>query len=396
MPLTAVTNVAVFSGDTIQQRKTVLFVGSPGNVVGIQDELGSDVSQDVDTVIEGAGCTLLPAFIDVEINSRAADSSLESLASFGIATVIDMSSSMAENQAMRAAAADGTGLPTYFACGSVARGPGSRPLPGSQLRSTTVVRTVTEAEAFVAACVGGQDKSDYIKVLVDMHGLDDAVLRALVDAAHRHDRLATAYSTQAAACGRAARAGFDILTHIPVDEPLAPDLVTQLVSGQRAFVPMLFKMSKIASLMQQQQGGDGEGGEEEEEGEEGEEGPRRRPDFAFALDAVRRLHAAGVDICVGTGATLEGDAPIRFGDGFFKEMELLVGAGMSNLEVLRAATYVPARVFRLHDRGRVDSGLRADLVLVEGNPLEDIQALRRIRRIWIKGVEVDLHRGTTE
>src|SRR3569833_3592129 len=138
MPLTAVTNVAVLNGDTIQQRNTVLFVGSPENVVGIQDELGSDVSQDVDTVIEGAGCTLLPAFIDVEINSRAADSSLESLASFGIDTVIDMSSSMAENQAMRAAAADGTGLPTYFACGSVARGPGSSPLPASQLRSKTV------------------------------------------------------------------------------------------------------------------------------------------------------------------------------------------------------------------------------------------------------------------
>ena len=306
---------------------------------------------------------------------------MENLAAFGIATVIDMSSSIAENRAMRTASAVGTGLPTYLACDSVARGPDSRPLLGSALRSTTIIRTSMEAEAFVAACTGYQGKADYIKVLVDMHGLDDTVLTALVGAAHRHDRLAVAHLTQAAAYGRATRAGFDVLTHIPIDGPLTSELATQIVSGQGAFVPLLFKMSKIASLLQQQ------GGQDDAE---------THTDFAYGLDAVRRLHAAGASICVGTGATEEGDAPVGFGDSLLEEMELLVEAGLSNAEVLRAATCVPARVFRLHDRGRVDSGLRADLVLVEGNPLEDIKALRRIRKVWIRGVEVDLHPGTAE
>jgi imidazolonepropionase-like amidohydrolase len=63
-------------------------------------------------------------------------------------------------------------------------------------------------------------------------------------------------------------------------------------------------------------------------------------------------------------------------------------AGLSPRDALRAATSRPARSFGLPDRGAIEPGLRADLVLIEGDPLRDIRATRSIRRIWCGGYEV--------
>ncbi|HEY9420130.1 MAG TPA: amidohydrolase family protein, partial [Thermoanaerobaculia bacterium] len=58
-------------------------------------------------------------------------------------------------------------------------------------------------------------------------------------------------------------------------------------------------------------------------------------------------------------------------------------------EALAAATANPAEAFGLADRGRIAPGLRADLLLVQGDPTADIKATRKIQRIWKAGVEVD-------
>jgi hypothetical protein len=70
-------------------------------------------------------------------------------------------------------------------------------------------------------------------------------------------------------------------------------------------------------------------------------------------------------------------------------MELLVRAGLTPTEALAAATSVPARAFRLSDRGRIARGLRADLVLVDGDPTTDITVTRAISGIWKGGVPFD-------
>ena len=62
-------------------------------------------------------------------------------------------------------------------------------------------------------------------------------------------------------------------------------------------------------------------------------------------------------------------------------------AGLSPLEALRAATSAPADAFRLKDRGRIKQGLRADLVLVNGDPGVDITSTRDILRVWKLGNE---------
>ncbi|KAK1974273.1 hypothetical protein LZ30DRAFT_740957, partial [Colletotrichum cereale] len=98
---------------------------------------------------------------------------------------------------------------------------------------------------------------------------------------------------------------------------------------------------------------------------------------------------AGVTICAGTTANLVPGSQIPFGESLHEELRLLVEAGMPALDVLRSATCVAAKAFRLGDRGMVRGGLRADLLLVDGNPQEDISVISKIKRIWIRGEEVD-------
>ena len=69
------------------------------------------------------------------------------------------------------------------------------------------------------------------------------------------------------------------------------------------------------------------------------------------------------------------------------EMELMVEYGMTPLEVMRAATSLNADTFHLTDRGRIQKGLLADLVAIEGNPLDDIRATWEVRFV-MKGGQI--------
>lgn len=60
--------------------------------------------------------------------------------------------------------------------------------------------------------------------------------------------------------------------------------------------------------------------------------------------------------------------------------------GFTPAEALRAATYLNAKRFKFTDRGQIKEGLKADLVLVEGNPVEDINDTLNLRAVWKAGV----------
>ena len=103
-------------------------------------------------------------------------------------------------------------------------------------------------------------------------------------------------------------------------------------------------------------------------------------------DAVRKLHAAGVPILAGTDAINPGTA---HGASLHRELELLVAAGLSPSQALAAATSVAADRFGLADRGRIAPGLRADLLLVTGDPCTEIKATRAIVGVWKQGQPID-------
>ncbi|WP_437574971.1 amidohydrolase family protein [Sorangium sp. So ce887] len=105
-------------------------------------------------------------------------------------------------------------------------------------------------------------------------------------------------------------------------------------------------------------------------------------------DAARRAGVRGV---VGSHGTVPG---AERGWAYQREMELLVESGLSPMAVLVAGTLENARFFRADDRlGSVEPGKLADLVLVEGDPLADIRAMRRVKRVMLNGRWVALAQG---
>ena len=77
---------------------------------------------------------------------------------------------------------------------------------------------------------------------------------------------------------------------------------------------------------------------------------------------------------------------VGWGASFYHELKLFVEAvGMSPEEALRSATSTPARRFGFEDRGIIAPGRLADLVLVESNPLDNIENVMNIRGVWRQG-----------
>jgi imidazolonepropionase-like amidohydrolase len=107
------------------------------------------------------------------------------------------------------------------------------------------------------------------------------------------------------------------------------------------------------------------------------------------LEALRQVARRNVPILAGT------DAPgmsLTYGAAMHAELRLLVESGLTPVQALTAATAAAARAFRLEDRGRIAEGLRADLVLVEGDPTVRIMDSRRIVTVWKRGTPVERRR----
>ncbi|MFJ9364490.1 amidohydrolase family protein [Nocardia sp. NPDC101769] len=212
------------------------------------------------------------------------------------------------------------------------------------------------------------DGSDYIKLILEARresGPDVATAKAVVVEAHARNVGVVAHVSTPGAYAMAIDAGVDILTHVPVGARLPSRDIERLAAGRHVVVPTLTMM----------------------EGSAEKYGAAAM--FADSLTNVAALHEAGVTVLAGTDANATPGIPFHppHGSSMHHELELLVRAGLSPIEALNAATSLPARVFGLADRGVIAPGMRADLVLLDGDPLADIRATRAIRRIWCGGTE---------
>lgn len=349
-------------------------------------------------VIAGEGHTLLPGLIDghVHISTSA---QLEQAAAFGVTTVLDMFMDEVTMRAIQRQQGKGK-LPDAAelrSAGILATAPGGH---GTEygMAIPTVARA-DDAAAFVAARVEGG--ADYIKIVDDdghaagfeFGNVDRATLDALITAAHAHERLAIVHVSDREAAERALRAGADGLAHAWFDAPADPDILGLLAARDAFVIPTTLVMqTACADPRVREAVGDERLTALLDPRELGpllalfDLGAGARP-CSPILDTVSQLDAAGIDLIAGTDIPNFG---LPIGLALHVELSLLVAAGLSPLEALRAATRTPANRFGMMDRGRIVAGARADLVLVEGDPLRDITATRGLVGVWKAGHAIDL------
>jgi imidazolonepropionase-like amidohydrolase len=109
---------------------------------------------------------------------------------------------------------------------------------------------------------------------------------------------------------------------------------------------------------------------------------RKKAEYVLPLakESIRKAIAAGVRIAFGTDA-----AVIAHGTNA-REFGALVDRGMSPLDAIRSATVRAAELLGVEDRGRLAAGLRADIVAVPGNPLEDVRVTEKVSFVMKSGV----------
>ncbi len=387
----AFSNVNVFTGEELLEDAQVLVQDGIIRAVGTDLELPEGTE-----VIDGGGGTLIPGLIDAHQHVFTPEALAQNLI-FGVTSVLDMFTDPGFAQGMKAEqeAGEAAYRADLFSAGVLATAPGGH---GTQFG--VPVDGLTEpgqAEAWVAD--RAEEGSDYVKVVLEtgeemgteIPSIDGATAQAVIDAAHARGMLAITHVQTLAAARIALEAGSDGLAHIFTDVVADGEFVAAAAEAGMFVIPTMTVFQSLPdgtvdrSLLEDPDLAPYLSPSDEQS--------LTRPFAGFeqmsidnGLESVRLLHEAGVPILAGTDAMNPGTT---YGASLHRELQLLTEAGLSPLEALRSATAVTADAFGLDDRGRIAEGLRADLVLLAGDPTEDILATRRIEGVWKGGVPAD-------
>jgi imidazolonepropionase-like amidohydrolase len=384
-------NVDVFDGYRMLRSRTVTIEnGMIQSVAAAEPRPPADSSTDID----GNGMTLLPGLIDAHAHIGGGEQPLEQAAALGVTTVLDMWGDPGQLAPLEKEIARGEhpNAADFRTAGTGATVPKGHPTEMGG-PSIPTLKPDDDIQSFVDARFA--EGSDYLKIMYE-HAyptLSLEQLRALVLAAHKRNKLAVAHESKQFEGMAEMQAGVDGVEHIFDDVPITREFIETAVASHMVFTPTLSIIQAV--------GGNPSGSALAAD-------PRFEPyllgwashiltiklppevakkhHYEIAKAAVRALHAAGVTILAGTDAP---NPDTSYGVSLHQELLLLTECGLSPEEALRAATSGPAREFGLIDRGRIESGRRADLLLVKGDPTNDVRATRDIVGVWKAGIPID-------
>lgn len=381
-------HVRIFDGEHLISADSVLVQS------GKIEAVGKNLSVPVGTAeIDATGDTLLPGLIDSHTHDWG-DSPKQALL-FGVTTELNMAGIPAVVDKLKKTGASDFDSADMLSAGNVVtppRGHGTEfgvPVP--------TLSSPSETQQFVDARIA--EGSDYVKIIyedghvchITFTRLSKEELDAAVAAAHKRGKLAIVHISSQDDARDAIAAGADGLAHLFADSAPQADFA-EVVHSHHAFVETT--LTAIESSLGKPSGASLVADKRLAEylSPDGQSHLKEHMPFVCtgklenAFAAAKRLHDAGVPVLAGTDAPAPGSWN---GASIHGELELLVRAGFTPSDALAAATSVPASVFHLNDRGRIAPSLRADLLLVRGDPAKDITATRDIVAVWKLGVRDD-------
>ena len=350
-------NVRVFDGEKVIENTSVLIEN--GKISKVAATIKGNY-----TSIDGTDKTLIPALTNAHVHAFSPQS-LQEAAKAGVLNLLDMHG-VEMAQPMMKAYKDSTNYANYFAAGAAATAPDGH---GTQYGfPTPTLSKPEEAKQFINDRV--EANVDYIKIIVEpwKKTLSHEVVKALIDEAHKQNKVVVVHISNVNDAYQVLNNNANGLVHIWWNELMPEDKLQQLAKEKSFFViPTLLTTNKVFGIMK-----------------------KNNPDAEILekeqlLAEVKRLHDAGIPILAGTDPP---NAQINYGTDLYEELKLITEAGISNLDALKGATSKTAFAFGLKNIGMIKEGYNADLILINGNPIENIDDLNKVETVWKLGKKV--------
>jgi imidazolonepropionase-like amidohydrolase len=328
--------------------------------------------------VDLAGKTVMPMIVDTHTHlSTTRDGLIRDLkqrAYFGVSAALSLGLDGFELLGLRNEIVPGAAR--YFSAGKGI----TRIEPG---RPTFQINS--EAEARKAVQENAVHRADIIKVWVDeregkVEKVTPEQYAAVIDEAHNRGLRVTAHIFHMDDAKGLMRAGLDAFAHGVRDKDiddetvsmfkarpyltLTPNLPDRGVKKDLSWLRPGLPAAEFAKLE-----------------EANKDDPKAQAFYGIQARNLAKLNAAGVRITLGT----DGNRPW----GPHEEMEDMVLAGMTPMQVIVAATRNSAGFVRMTDAGTLEAGMSADFIVLDANPLDDITNTRRISSVILRGATVD-------
>jgi len=339
--------------------------------------------------VDLTGKTVMPPIIDTHTHlsqtKDALTTDLRRRAYYGVSAAMSMGQDLAEAMAMR-------GQPPQGAARFFSAGLGITGLEKGRMTSAIQVSTTAEARAAVQKVAA--TKPDIIKIWIDermgtVTKLAPDLYAAVIDEAHRNKLRVTAHIFALEDAKGATKAGLDAYAHVPARDRDADDEFMAILKargpaslvvvpnlpdrGVRADLSWLKDSLSAAELQKLEMGNT--------------DRPQAQQAYGIQARNLAKMSAAGVRVALGT----DGNTPWAP----HVEMEDMVAAGLTPMQVIVASTRNGAEFLRMTDAGTIAANKSADFIVLDANPLDDITNTRRINRVYLRGQEVDRRATTT-
>lgn len=325
-------------------------------------------------VVRADGATIVPGLWDMHTHVTQVEWAPVYLGA-GVTTVRDMGNEFEFITALRRAVASGRALgPRLLAAGLIDAG-------GPNAFGVYDAATPDEARQWVRKY---HDAGfEQIKVYTQ---LAPPVVEAICAEAHKLEMTVTGHVPAAMTIEQAISAGMDHIAHLAIRGEAGTPEVTKTIEFLKAHGTVMDPTQSWSELLGHALGTPIAAFQPgiakvppplnrlfSNAGASGIDATEARQRVERGLRIVKALHDAGVPVVAGTDEGVPGHSVHR-------EIELYVEAGLTPLQALQSATVVPARAMTLdRELGTIESGKRADLAVLDANPLDDIHNLRRVR-----------------
>lgn len=374
--------------------------------------------------IDCSGKFIMPEIIDCHVhvgNLKGTTTSAENYTSgnvrrqlthfqdYGVGAILSMGTEQPAGVAIRDSSKNGLipGATMYSAIyGFGVKGA----MPPESMGMTHIYRPETPEEAIRQVQELVVFRPDVIKLWVDdfygQYGKDQImkpeIYTAIIKEAHKHNMRVAAHLYHVSDAYKLVEAGVDIIAHSIRDAQIDNFLLEEIKKKNVAYIPTL-SLDEFAYIYEGNPGwlddpffrNSLEPGVYEmitssaykDKISKSPVTPQEKTALDVALKNLLQLYRAGLPIALGTDA---GASPIR-AQGFSEhmEMELMVKAGLTPLETITVATSNGAKLLHIDETsGTLQVGKKADLIILDKDPLQDIRNTRTISSVWKEGIKV--------